>query len=199
MDASTIVSTVQAALPGAAIEVGAATDQPTLVVAREQLLEVCRILRDDAALDFRLLAEVTAVDWWPKEPRFEVIYHLASLDKRARLRLKVRVRGDEAHVPTVLPIWPSAGWLEREVWDLMGIAFDGHPDLRRVLMPEDWEGHPQRKDYPVQISMKPRVFEPLQLTQEEFQARLKADRHVRDALREAPGATAGDQGRDEPR
>ena len=87
-----------------------------------------------------MLAELTAVDFWPREPRFEVVYILVSIAHRLRLRLKVRLHGDDAHVATVSGIWPAANWLEREVWDLFGIVFDGHPDPRRLLMPEDWEG-----------------------------------------------------------
>ena len=104
-----------------------------------------------------MLAELTAVDYWPREPRFELVYLLVSIAHRLRLRLKVRLHGGDAHVATVCGIWPAANWLEREVWDLFGIAFDGHPDPRRLLMPEDWEGYPLRKDYPVQIRMTPRI------------------------------------------
>jgi NADH-quinone oxidoreductase subunit C len=179
MDAATILRRLSDATPGAVCEVGAAADQPTLYVRRESLAGSCAALRDTPGLGFRLLSDVTAVDWWPAEPRFEVVYHLASFDERQRLRLKVRLAGDDAHLPTVSTIWPAAGWLEREVWDLFGIAFDGHTDLRRLLMPEDWEGHPLRKDYPVQIKMTPKVHEPLQLTEEEFRKNLEADRVVR--------------------
>ena len=93
--------------------------------------------------------------------------------------MKVRLQGDDARVATVSPIWPAANWLEREVWDLFGIVFDGHPDPRRLLMPEDWEGFPLRKDYPVQIRMTPRTTEPMQMTEEEFRANVERDRHAR--------------------
>jgi len=99
-----------------------------------------------------------------------------SLAHRCRLRVKVRLDGDDAHVVTVSDVWPSANWLEREVWDLLGIAFDGHPDPRRLLMPEDWEGHPLRKDYPVQIRMTPKTTEATQVTEAEFRANLLRDR-----------------------
>src|SRR6185436_10772113 len=113
------------------------------------------------------------------EPRFELVYVLVSIGRRRRLRMKVRLHGDDAHVSTVSGIWPAANWLEREVWDLFGIVFDGHPDPRRLLMPEDWEGYPLRKDYPVQIQMTPRSAEPLQVTEEEFRATLVQDRLTR--------------------
>ena len=193
MDVTTLTTALKAALPGAIVDVAPAIDRPTLVVACEHLLDVCRTLHDLPDLQFAVLTDMTAVDLWPAEPRFAVVYHLLSPDLRAPLRLKVRLRGAEAHVPTVSEIWPSAGWLEREVWDLFGIAFDGHPDLRRLLMPEDWEGHPLRKDYPVQIRMTPKVFEPLQMSAEEFRAKLEADRHVRAGRGGA--ADTGSQGR----
>jgi len=162
-------------LPGIALEPAPSTDQKTIGVPSNSIVDVCRVLRDRKG--FVLLADITAVDWWPREPRFEVIYHLASGDDR--LRLKTRVAGDQAHLPTVQSIWPGAGWLEREVWDLFGIVFDEHGDLRRLLMPEDWEGHPLRKDFPVQIRMKPKSSEPLQVTEEEFRRNLEADKAAR--------------------
>jgi len=179
MDVTAITAALKAALPEIGIEATPAGDRPTIVIERRRLLDVCHALRDDAALRFTVLTDMTAVDYWPGEPRFELIYHLLSPDRPALMRLKVRLPGEGAFVPTAQEVWPSAGWLEREVWDLFGIAFDGHPDLRRLLMPEDWEGHPLRKDYPVQVRMTPKVFEPLQLSEEEFKARLQADRHVR--------------------
>src|SRR5205823_8142079 len=128
---------------------------------------------------FTTLAELTAVDFWPRSPRFEIVYTLISLEHRERLRVKVPLLDGDAHLETMSGDWASANWLEREVWDLFGIVFDGHPDLRRLLMPEDWEGHPLRKDHPVQIRMKPRISEPLQVTEEQFRANLEADRRSR--------------------
>jgi len=186
MNAAAIIQILQRAVPGAAYEIGASADQPTIYVPRERLVETCRVLRDAPELQFSFLAEVTAADYLPREPRFEVVYHLACLgtpgfpsdqpSSPRRLRLKVRVGGAEPHVPTVSELWPAANWLEREVWDLFGIVFDGHPDLRRLLTPEDWEGHPLRKDYPVQIRMTARATEALQLTPEQFAANIAADR-----------------------
>ena len=170
-------------MPDGAVEVAAAADgMPAIYVAREHVEAVCRALRDHPALQFVFAADVTGVDYLPREPRFEVVYTLASLgvggfgDAPRRLRVKVRVPGNDPHVPTVSGVWKAMNWGEREVYDLFGIHFDGHPDLRRILMPEDWEGHPARKDYPVQIKMAAKVYEPLQLTPEEFAANVKADR-----------------------
>jgi NADH-quinone oxidoreductase subunit C len=179
VDVASIITVLKAAVPAADVQPGAAADLPTVVVQRDQLLDVARVLRDQPALRFDVLLEVTGVDWWPNEPRFEVVYHLVATGAPARLRLKVRLAGDDARVPSLHTVWPSADWLEREVWDLFGIVFEQHGDLRRLLMPEDWEGYPLRKDYPVQITMKPKVYEPLQLTEKEFQANIVADRDVR--------------------
>jgi NADH-quinone oxidoreductase subunit C len=180
MEDEALVASLQHAVPGAQFERAASVDrQTTLYVSRDEVPAIARALRDDPALAFSLLAELTAADFWPREPRFEVIYILVSISHRMRLRLKVRLHGDDAHVATVSGIWPAATWLEREVWDLFGIEFDGHPDPRRLLMPEDWEGYPLRKDYPVQIHMTPRSSEPLQVTVEEFRATLEHDRLTR--------------------
>jgi NADH-quinone oxidoreductase subunit C len=169
---------LQSVLPGVVLKPIATADrQETIVVEADRIVEVCRTLRDSPQLGFILLSDITAADFWPREPRFEVVYHLASTT--ARLRLKVIVPGSSAHVPTVQSVWPAAGWLEREVWDMFGIEFDGHGDLRRLLMPEDWEGHPLRKDFPVQIRLKARSSEPLQITEEEFRANLAKDRAAR--------------------
>ncbi len=135
-----------------------------------------RTLRDHPDLAFALLVELTAADFWPREPRFEVTYLLVSLAHRQRLRIKVRLNGNDAHVATISDLWPAANWLEREVWDMFGIAFDGHPDPRRLLMPEDWEGYPLRKDYPVQIRKGANSVEPLQVTEDEFRRSLEKDR-----------------------
>jgi NADH-quinone oxidoreductase subunit C len=177
MDLTALIATLQDGVPAARIEPAASADMhPTISVSRDQWPGVARLLRDHAELQFALLAELTAVDFWPRAPRFEVIAVLVSIAHRARLRVKVPLTGDDAHVGTVTGVWPAANWLEREIWDMFGIAFDGHPDPRRLLMPEDWEGYPLRKDYPVQIRMAPRVAEPLQVTEDEFRANLEKDR-----------------------
>jgi NADH-quinone oxidoreductase subunit C len=179
VDARSIIAALAAAVPGADVQPGAATDRPTVIVPGERLPDVARALHDRFSPGFDVLVDVTAVDRWPAEPRFEVVYHLVATGGPARLRLKVLLAGDDARVTSVQTVWPSANWLEREVWDLFGIVFEEHGDLRRILMPEDWEGHPLRKDYPVQISMKPKVYEPLQLTEQEFEANIVADRDAR--------------------
>jgi NADH-quinone oxidoreductase subunit C len=181
MNQDALIALLQEALPGVPLERVQSVDaHATAYVPRDDLPEVARVLREDRTLGFDFLAELTAVDFWPREPRFEVIYVLVSVEHRRRLRIKVRLGGDDARMATVSGIWPAANWLEREVWDLFGIAFDGHPDPRRLLMPEDWEGYPLRKDYPVQISMKPRTTEPLQVTEEEFRASMTKDRLARE-------------------
>ncbi len=119
----------------------------TLEIAPEKIAPVCAFLKND--WKFTRLSTVTAVDRYPSEPRFEVVYHLHSIDRNERLRLKCRLGGDAPEISSVTPVWRSADWYEREGFDLFGIRFTGHPDLRRIMMPEDWEGHPLRKDYPV--------------------------------------------------
>ncbi len=120
----------------------------TVVVRKQDIVSVCTFLRDDTELSFDFLSDLTAVDHLSRKPRFDVIYHLYSLDKNHRLRLKVEVE-EGASVPSVTSIWCAANWLEREVFDMFGIRFDNHPDLRRILMPEDWISHPLRKDFPL--------------------------------------------------
>ena len=122
----------------------------TLFIPREKLRRVAEFLRDDADLAFSFLADLTALDHYPSEPRFETVYHLLSIKNGERLRLKVRFSGDDPRVESMVAVWPAANAYEREVFDLFGIHFENHPFLRRILMPEDWEGHPLRKDYPVQ-------------------------------------------------
>ena len=181
-----VADALRLAAPDARIEPAAAVDMPTAYVDREHLLAVCRVLRDDPALQFAFLADVLAADYFPAEPRFEVVYHFASLGSAyvtmpgaapapaRRFRLKVRVPGADAIVPTVTSLYPTANWLEREIFDLMGLRFEGHPDLRRILMAEDWVGHPLRKDYPVQVRKEAASWEPLQLTPEEFAANVRS-------------------------
>jgi len=186
VNAAAIIQILQRAVPGVAYEVASSSDQPSIHVPREAIVQTSLALRDMPELQFSFLAELTAVDYLPSEPRFEVVYQLACLGAPGfptdqpstpkRLRLKVRVPGADARIPTVTGVWPAANWLEREVWDLVGIVFDGHPDLRRLLMPEDWQGHPLRKDYPVQIELAARSTEALQLTPEQFAANIAAAR-----------------------
>jgi NADH-quinone oxidoreductase subunit C len=177
MDVTTLIASLQEGAPGARFEPAASTDlQTTIYVSRDELPGVALALRDRPDLRFDFLAELTAVDYWPREPRFEIVYVLVSIERRTRVRLKVRLQGKDAHIGTVSGIWPAANWLEREVWDLFGVVFDGHPDPRRLLMPEDWEGYPLRKDYPVQIRMAARTTEPLQVTEEQFRANVEKDR-----------------------
>jgi NADH-quinone oxidoreductase subunit C len=177
MDSTLLVRTLRELLPNATVEESPPQDRHvTLYVDRDAVPDVMRALRDQAALRFTAVVDVTAIDFWPREPRFELVYLLISLEHRCRVRIKVRLHGADAHVATVSGIWPAANWLEREVWDLFGIVFDDHPDPRRLLMPEDWEGFPLRKDYPVQIRMAPRTTEPMQVSAEEFRANLERDR-----------------------
>jgi NADH-quinone oxidoreductase subunit C len=179
-DPTALVAALQQEVPGAAFEAVPTVDlQTTLYVSRDDLPAVALALRDRPDLRYAFLAELTAVDYHPREPRFELVYLLVSLEHRRRLRLKVRLQGDSALARTVTGVWPAANWLEREVWDLFGIVFDGHPDPRRLLMPEDWNGFPLRKDYPVQIDMTPQSSQPLQVTEEEFRANLRRDRLTR--------------------
>ena len=158
-------------------EVSSADGMPTAYVAVDQVAEAGRTLRDAG---FSVLIDAAPVDLFPREPRFEISYLLLNpgdgATGAARLRLKVRVDGQNPRVPTLSGVWAAANWAEREAFDLYGIQFDGHPDLRRILLPDDWDGYPMRKDYPVQIKAPVKTYEPLQVSQEEFVANLEAAR-----------------------
>jgi NADH-quinone oxidoreductase subunit C len=119
----------------------------TLEIAPARIVSVCGFLKHDRG--FVRLSTVTAVDRYPSEPRFEVVYHLHSIEHNERVRLKCRLPGEHPLIESVTSVWRSADWYEREVFDLFGIRFAGHPDLRRIMLPDDWEGHPLRKDYPI--------------------------------------------------
>jgi NADH-quinone oxidoreductase subunit C len=121
----------------------------TLVV-REELLALAGFLAGESDLSFTFLSDITGVDRFPIEPRFELNYHLLSITRREVLRLRVLLPGESPVIDSVVPVWPTADWHEREIFDLFGVHFEGHPNLRRLLMPENWEGHPLRKDYPVE-------------------------------------------------
>jgi NADH-quinone oxidoreductase subunit C len=170
------------ALPAGSFEVVTPGDDiPTIAVKAADLLEVSRILRHHPSLQFNVCLDVTCVDQLPRvQPRFRVVYHFVATDVPLTLRVRVALNDGE-EVPTLSTIWPSCNWQEREVWDLFGIVFTGHPQLQRLLTPDDWEGHPLRKDYPVQVKVPYRTYEPLQLTQEEFRANVEADRRDRRA------------------
>jgi NADH-quinone oxidoreductase subunit C len=143
------ISALQTALSGAIDRVSYWVGDWTLILPASRLLEVATYLRDTPGAQFDFCSDVTATDWPPRDRRFDVIYCLYSTVLRHRVRLKVRL-GDGEGVPSVSRVWAGANWLEREVFDMFGIRFDGHPDLRRILMPDDWQGHPQRKDYPLE-------------------------------------------------
>ncbi len=122
----------------------------TAVLKRDRLVELLTFLRDDPDLAFNLPIDLTVVDWYQKrEPRFEVVYHLYSTSKKHRVRLKVRVDEDDAVVPSSWPVWPGFDWYEREAWDLYGVRFEGHPNPTRIMMWEGFQGHPLRKDFPI--------------------------------------------------
>jgi NADH-quinone oxidoreductase subunit C len=140
------ITALQAAVPDSVTQVSFWVGDWTVIAPAARLLEVARHLKS-AGFDF--CSDVTATDWPQRPQRFDVVYSLYSIRDRQRLRVKVRAAEQEP-VPSVTEVWPSANWLEREVYDMFGVAFVGHPDLRRMLMPEDWQGHPQRKDYPLE-------------------------------------------------
>jgi NADH-quinone oxidoreductase subunit C len=149
VDPPAFVAALRAVLPEAVLQLSFWVGDWTLIVSRGRLLDVLRHLRDSADARFSFCSDITASDWPPRPERFDVVYSLYSIALRHRIRVKVRVPDGEA-VPSATAVWPSAAWLEREVFDLFGIRFDGHPDLRRILMPDAWQGHPQRKDYPLE-------------------------------------------------
>lgn len=133
---------------GEAVESGSViSDQTVLYIQAAKILDVCLYLRDEQ--EFNRVSSVTALDWYPQEPRFEVVYLLHSVSRKERIRLKCRVSGANPLLPSVVPCWIGANWYEREAFDLFGITFEGHPDLRRIMMPDYWQGHPLRKDFPI--------------------------------------------------
>ena len=138
---------LDASLAGAITGGHAEHNEPTLFIAPARIAEVCRYLKDERK--FVRLSAITAVDWHPADPRFEIVYLLHSLEENSRLRLKCWVSESACEIDSVTGVWRAANWYEREVFDLFGVAFRNHPNLRRILMPADWEGHPLRKDFPV--------------------------------------------------
>ena len=143
----------------AVLEVSTAHGELTMVVSREPIVGICRFLKDDPDLRYDLLMDMAGVDYLGREPRFEVVYHLYSIPRNSRLRLKVRVSESDLVVPSVSSVWSTANWHEREAFDMLGIRFSDHPDLRRIYMPDDYPGHPLRKDFPIlgpEVEVNPR-------------------------------------------
>jgi len=149
MEASRVLAEkLRAKFPEAILETVCCKDEVTHQVEKSAVAEVCEFLKHDSDFQMNYLVDVIGVDHYPDPPRFGVVYHLYSIPKRQRIRLKVRVE-DGASVATVTGIWPAADWPEREAYDMFGIVFDGHPNLKRIYMAPDWEGYPLRKDYPL--------------------------------------------------
>ena len=145
-----IVQNLRAWDERAVAEISQFRGELTIVLPPERLLRAAEYLQAEPGLQFDLLSDISAVDRFPIEPRFEVNYHLVSIPLRQTLRLRIWISGQDPVLATITPVWPTANWHEREIYDLFGIRFEGHPDLHRILMPDDWEGHPLRKDYPVE-------------------------------------------------
>lgn len=156
---SPLVTALQRENTSWVVEITEAFAEVTVVVPREHIVAVCSFLKTTPGLEFNFLADLCGADRGAEEePRFEVNYHLFSTNKHHRLRLKVLLHETDAHVPTVTDVWRTANWHERETYDLFGVIFDSHPDLRRILLPDDWQGHALRKDFPL------RGYEPYSLT-----------------------------------
>jgi NADH-quinone oxidoreductase subunit C len=149
MDASVTLNKLTERFPDSILETHSYRGNDTAVVKKEDILSVCNFLRDDEALLYNFMMDLTAVDYLGKEPRFEVVYHLYSLKYNRRVRIKARVSESDCAIDSIVPIWISANWFEREAFDLYGIVFKGHPELTRILLYEGFEGHPLRKDYPI--------------------------------------------------
>jgi NADH-quinone oxidoreductase subunit C len=141
-----IAAAISATHPAAIVDGHDDHGELTLFIAPASIVEVCRFLKDDQ--EFNRLSGITAVDWHPADPRFEVVYLLHSIPRNQRIRLKCRL-GEGEEIESVTSVWRAANWYERETFDMFGVRFANHPDLKRIMMPTDWEGHPLRKDYPV--------------------------------------------------
>ena len=147
-DHAALAAKLRERFPDVALDVAPGIDMDVVTVPADRLADVMQSLRD--AHGFEMLTDISGADWLPREPRYDVNYHLLSLEDNARLRVKVQLAdAEELHVPSVTGVYPGADWQEREVWDFFGVIFDGHPNLTRILMPDEWVGHPLRKDYPV--------------------------------------------------
>src|ERR1700733_2439171 len=145
--ANPAIVAIQAALPAALLDAKFDRGELTLKIARQHIRATATLVQKAG---YNFLEDVTCVDYYPGEPRFQVIYHIVSHRLKARLRLAAPIEGIDLEIDSIVPVWPSADFYEREVFDLFGIRFGGHPNLRRIMMPDEWEGHPLRKDYPVE-------------------------------------------------
>ena len=145
---SPLLDELQKRFPGAISEAVIFRNMPSLNVAKEHLVAVCQFLKGPEGGAYTLLTDETAADYPKREKRFDIVYHLYSFERNNRLRLRVQV-GAEEKVPSVTGVWPTANWLEREIYDMFGVVYEGHPDLKRILMPDEWVGHPLRKDYDI--------------------------------------------------
>jgi len=149
MDASITLNKLLQRFPQSILETHSHRGDDTAVVRKEDIVAVCTFLRDDEALLYNFMMDLTAVDYLGKDPRFEVVYHLFSLKHNQRVRIKARVSESDCSIDSIVSVWISSDWFEREVFDMYGITFKGHPELRRILLYEGFEGHPLRKDYPI--------------------------------------------------
>lgn len=141
------IRALQEQLPNAIQDTKFDREELTLTLARESILPACHVVQ---SAEYNFLVDVTCVDWYPNQPRFQVTYHILSHALKQRIRLKVLVDEGDASVDSITPVWPAANFYEREIFDLFGVRFGGHPNLRRILMPDDFQGNPLRKDFPVE-------------------------------------------------
>lgn len=155
MEQDKILAALQAALPGAVLHVSGSSDEPVLSVRPRALAAVMAFLKEDPR-GFSMLLDLTCVDWPDRPERFEMVYHLFSLASSRRIRVKAALPAADPAIASLTPLWKNADWLEREVFDMFGVRFEGHPDLRRLLMYDGFEGHPLRKDYPLR-KRQPRI------------------------------------------
>ena len=143
------VQKLQEEFPDSVMNVSVFRDETTVIVKKEDILPIARFLHDDRDLLYDYLSDLCCVDFMGREPRFEMVYHLFSMEKNKRLRIKAPIPSNHEVISSVCSVWSTANWLERECYDMHGIGFENHPDLRRILLADDWEGHPLRKDYPL--------------------------------------------------
>lgn len=154
MESLQIAERLKRAFPGEVVSIDEFRGQVSVTIKKDRLLDICKYLYEEPELFFDYLRDLCGVDHLGrKEPRMEVVYHLYSMKHRHLLRLKVQVPEQDCRVQSVTAVWTGADWHERECFDMYGVVFEGHPDLRRILMPEDWEGHPLRKDYPLKSDL----------------------------------------------